>query len=157
MRVSGEMKGDPPPQTAPKEPVDAGESAVGIGSAENLDGTGTVPPILSMDADAAATCSSLASSLDPPIEEVGAKPSGQRVWRVSRSSWTASQGHRLRRSPRRRLKKESPSAWMNLNDAEQHAKVVALNVARTPAHHQHILVILVLFWIAFHVSAHAYR
>ena len=79
MRVSGEMKGDPPPQTAPKEPVDAGESAVGIGSAENLDGTGTVPPILSMDADAAATCSSSASSLDPPIEEVGAKPSGQRV------------------------------------------------------------------------------
>ena len=49
------------------------------------------------------------------------------------------------------------SAWMNSNDAEQHAKVVALNVARTPAHHQHILVILVLLWIAFHVSAHAYR
>ena len=32
-----------------------------------------------MDADAAATCSSSVSSLDPPIEEVCATPSGQRV------------------------------------------------------------------------------
>ena len=32
-----------------------------------------------MDADAAATCSSSVGSLDPPIEEVGATPSGQRV------------------------------------------------------------------------------
>ena len=43
------------------------------------------------------------------------------------------------------------------NDAEQHVKAVALNVTRTSAHHRHILVIVVLMWMALPAPADAYR